>query len=282
MKRLHSFATLVVLASLGLITAGCSKEEATEPPAAETTAIEAETTEAVAEPAATPATETLEVVEESAAVAEPEDRAIVLAQANTDAAPRNWQYKEGEHYTRMVPTQGTVGGADKIEVAEIFMYSCPHCYDLEPFVNAWAETKDPNVRLVRIPAIFNQLALLHAQLYYTELYLAQSGKLADQIAFREMVFEEFHRRGNRLTSEDAIQRLFTRAGVSDDDFNRTWGSFEVNQALRVAQDLARRYGVDSVPMFVVNGKYRTDMGSVGSYPKLMEVIDELTAREGIR
>jgi len=282
MKRLHSFATLVVLASLGLITAGCSKEEATEPPAAETTAIEAETTEAVAEPAATPATETLEVVEESAAVAEPEDRAIVLAQANTDAAPRNWQYKEGEHYTRMVPTQGTVGGADKIEVAEIFMYSCPHCYDLEPFVNAWAETKDPNVRLVRIPAIFNQLALLHAQLYYTELYLTQSGKLADQIAFREMVFEEFHRRGNRLTSEDAIQRLFTRAGVSDDDFNRTWGSFEVNQALRVAQDLARRYGVDSVPMFVVNGKYRTDMGSVGSYPKLMEVIDELTAREGIR
>jgi len=282
MKRLHSFATLVVLASLGLITAGCSKEEATEPPAAETTAIEAETTEAVAEPAATPATETLEVVEESAAVAEPEDRAIVLAQADTDAAPRNWQYKEGEHYTRMVPTQGTVGGADKIEVAEIFMYSCPHCYDLEPFVNAWAETKDPNVRLVRIPAIFNQLALLHAQLYYTELYLAQSGKLADQIAFREMVFEEFHRRGNRLTSEDAIRRLFTRAGVSDDDFNRTWGSFEVNQALRVAQDLARRYGVDSVPMFVVNGKYRTDMGSVGSYPKLMEVIDELTAREGIR
>jgi len=203
----------------------------------------------VAEPAATSATETLEVVEESAAVAEPEDRAILLAQADTTAAPRNWQYKEGEHYTRMIPTQPTVGGADKIEVAEVFMYSCPHCYDLESFINEWAKDKDPNVRLVRIPAIFNQLALMHAQLYYTEFYLAQSGKLKDQVAFREMVFEEFHRRGNRLTSEDAIRRLFTRAGVSDEDFNRTWGSFEVNQALRVAQDLARRYGIDSVPGF---------------------------------
>jgi thiol:disulfide interchange protein DsbA len=282
MKRLNSFATLAVLASLGLITAGCSKEEATEPAAAETTAVEVETEEAVAEPAATPATETLEVVEESAAVAEPEDRAILLAQADTTAAPRNWQYKEGEHYTRMIPTQPTVGGADKIEVAEVFMYSCPHCYDLEPFVNEWAENKDPNVRLVRIPAIFNQLALLHAQLYYTEFYLAQSGKLKDQAAFREMVFEEFHRRGNRLSSEDAIRRLFTRAGVSDEDFNRTWGSFEVNQALRVAQDLTRRYGVASVPVIIVNGKYRTNMGSAGSYPKLIEVIDELTAREGIR
>jgi thiol:disulfide interchange protein DsbA len=162
------------------------------------------------------------------------------------------------------------------------MYSCPHCFDLEAFVNQWEETKDPGVRLVRIPAIFNQLAQLHAQLYYTELFLAQSGKLKDQAAFRNMVFEEFHRKGNRLTSETAIQRLFTRAGVSEDDFKRTWSSFEVNQAMRVAQDLARRYNVTSVPMIVVNGKYRTDAGQAGSYPKLIELIDELTVREGLR
>jgi thiol:disulfide interchange protein DsbA len=97
-----------------------------------------------------------------------------------------------------------------------------------------------------------------------------------------MVFEEFHRKGNRLTSETAIQRLFTRAGVSEDDFKRTWSSFEVNQAMRVAQDLARRYNVTSVPMIVVNGKYRTDAGQAGSYPKLIELIDELTVREGLR
>jgi thiol:disulfide interchange protein DsbA len=227
-------------------------------------------------------TESLEVVEESAAEAEPADQAIMLAQADDVAAARTWQFKEGQHYTRMVPTQRTVGGADKIEVAEVFMYSCPHCFDLEAFVNQWEETKDPGVRLVRIPAIFNQLAQLHAQLYYTELFLAQSGKLKDQAAFRNMVFEEFHRKGNRLTSETAIQRLFTRAGVSEDDFKRTWSSFEVNQAMRVAQDLARRYNVTSVPMIVVNGKYRTDAGQAGSYPKLIELIDELTVREGLR
>jgi thiol:disulfide interchange protein DsbA len=130
--------------------------------------------------------------------------------------------------------------------------------------------------------MFNQLAQLHAQLYYTEVFLAQSGKLADQTAFRNMVFEEFHRRGNRLTSETAIQRLFVRAGVSEDDFKRTWSSFEVNQAMRVGQDLARRYGITSVPMIIVNGKYRTDAGSAGSYPKLIEVIDELVEREGLR
>ena len=287
MKILSRVFALAALAALGLINTGCSKEEAAEPAAAATAAVEVETAEAATETAesSAPATETLEVVEESAAVAEPEDRAILLAQAdaNDTAAPaRIWKYKEGEHYTRLIPTQGTVGGADKIEVAEVFMYSCPHCYTLEPYINQWAENKDPNVRLVRIPAIFNQLALMHAQLYYTEFYLAQTGILKDQLAFREMVFEEFHRRGNRLTSEDAIRRLFTRAGVSEEDFNRTWGSFEVNQSLRVAQDLARRYGIASVPKVVVNGKYTTDVGAAGGYSELLELIDELTAREGIR
>jgi len=275
---------LVWIIALGFLATACSKEEATEAPAEATAVVEeqsAEAVEAVAESPA-PETESLEVVEESAAEAEPENQAIVLAQADEAAAPRNWQFKEGQHYTRMIPTQPTVGGADKIEVAEVFMYSCPHCYDLETYMHQWEESKDPNVRLVRIPAIFNQLAQVHAQLYFTEDFLAKSGKLQDRNAFRNMVFEEFHRRGNRLTSETAIMRLFTRAGVSEEDFKRTWSSFEVNQAMRVAQDLARRYGITSVPMIIVNGKYRTDAASAGSYPKLLEVIDELTVREGLR
>ncbi len=270
------------LGALMFVATGCGKEETA--PAEEAAVVEEQATETVTDvpESSVPDTESIQVVEESAAEAEPEDQAIVLAQADDVAAARNWQFREGTHYTRMVPTQPTVGGADKIEVAEVFMYSCPHCYDLEAPINRWAENKDPNVRFVRIPAIFNQLAKLHAQLYYTEVFLTRTGKLQDPIAFRNMVFEEYHRRGNRLTSQAAIQRLFARAGVSEDDFSRTWGSFEVDQALRVAADLTRRYGITSVPMIVVNGKYRTNAGSAGSYPKLMEVIDELTAREGLR
>ncbi len=273
---------IVTLAVFGLTISACSKDDPA--PVAASPVVEEQVTEITAETSAAPATETesVVVVEESAAEAEPEDQAIVLAQAVEAATTRTWKYREGSNFTRMIPTQPTVGGADKIEVAEIFMYSCPHCYDLEPHINQWAEGKDPSVRFVRIPAIFNQLAQLHAQLYYTEVFLAQTGKLTNPNAFRTMVFEEFHRKGNRLTSEAAIQRLFARAGVSEDDFKRTWGSFEVNQALRHAADLTRRYGVASVPMVVVNGKYRTDTSSAGSYPKLIELIDELTVREGLR
>ena len=183
---------------------------------------------------------------------------------------------------RLIPTQPTVGSADKIEVAEIFMYSCPHCFTLEPHLNEWAENLDPKIRFVKIPAIFNQLAQLHAQLHYTKTFLAKNGLLKDSDAFHSLIFEEYHNRGNRLTSKGAIERLFNRAGVSSDDFNRTWSSFEVNQALRVAQDLARRYNVRSVPMVVVNGKYQTDVSKSGGIPQLFEVIDELIERENNR
>jgi len=272
---------LIALLLLAFVITGCGKKEQVAEPVA--TAVEEQVEEA-AEAAATETTttETLEVVEESAAEAAPTETAILLARADEPQAARTWQYKEGTHYQRLVPTQPTVGGADKIEVAEVFMYSCPHCRDLESFINTWEQAKDPGVRLVRIPAAFNQVAQLHAQLYYTEEVLARNGVLKDHMGFRAIVFEEFHDRGNRLAAVSSIQQIFARAGVSPEDFERTWSSFEVNQKMRVAADLMRRYNIDSVPAIIVNGKYKTGAAQAGSYPKLMELIDELTAREGLR
>lgn len=224
----------------------------------------------------------LEVVEESAAEADPEEDVILLAQADTSSAPAEWKFRENQHFVRLVPTQPTVGGADKIEVAEFFWYGCPHCYTFEPYINGWAEKQSSNVRFVRVPAMWNRGLELHAQLYYTEEVLAANGVIKDPAAFREAVFVEYHRRNNRMSSKEAIQQFFARFDVSAEDFERTWGSFEVNQKMRVAADLARRYGIASVPMVVVNGKYRTSGTEAGSLDVLLEVIDELVARESVR
>ena len=100
--------------------------------------------------------------------------------------------------------------------------------------------------------------------------------------FRAAVFQEYHRRGNRLTSEGAIQKFFERFGVDAETFGKTWKSFEVDQKLRVAQDLARRYGITGVPAVVVNGKYRLGAAELGSYPALLEAVDELVEKESMR
>lgn len=85
-----------------------------------------------------------------------------------------------------------------------------------------------------------------------------------------------------MTSATAIQKIFADFGVTEDDFNKTFESFEVAQKLRLADDLARRYSIASTPSVVVNGKYRTNAGEAGSYPKLIKVINELITRESIR
>ncbi len=286
MKRIAIFAVLAIALVAGVVLFMQQSREAEQPQTVADEVTVVETPEIVA------ADETLadddaepELVEESAAEdveEEAADKPLILAQADVPAASQDWKYEEGTHFTRMVPTQPTVGGADKVEVAEIFWYGCNHCYDFETYVNRWLEKKPANVRFVRIPAVWNPLVKLHAQLYYTEEVLVKNGKIADPDQFRAAVFAEYHRRGNRMASESAIQAVFERHGVSEEDFKSTWGSFEVAQKLRVAQDLARRYSIASVPTIVVNGKYRTGAVEAGGYPALMELIDELVVRESVR
>jgi len=275
---------LIWISAVALVLAACSKEEPAapaveEPAAVDETLVEEDIGEATDEETAD---EVLEVVEESAAEPEPEEQAIILAQADVPAPPVEWKYKEGQHYARLVPTQSTLGGADKIEVAEFFYYGCPHCYTFEPAIKGWAEKKPANARFVQIPAMWNGYLVLHARLYYTMEVLARNGVLEDGAAFHTAVYQEIHSRNNRLASEDSIQRLFERFGVSADEFKRTWDSFEVAQKLRVAQDLARRYSIASTPTIVVNGKYRTGGKEAGGITQLFELIDELVLRESLR
>ncbi|HUD95968.1 MAG TPA: thiol:disulfide interchange protein DsbA/DsbL [Woeseiaceae bacterium] len=273
---------------LALALAGCGSGQDTE--STERRTIEeraaSETQSATQEePVAVAPDDELEVVEESAAVqsdTQSEEQPIMLAQAEQPQSSGDWKFSEGRHFQRLVPTQPTVGGADKIEVAEFFWYGCAHCLDFEPHINRWAGNIPANVRFVYIPAMWNPLVKLHGQLYYTEEVLAKNGKIENPEAFRAAVFNEYHRRGNRLTSESAIQSLFERFDVSAEDFQKTWKSFEVDQKMRVAEDLARRYSISGVPAIVVAGKYRTGAGEAGGYPALLELIDELVARESAR
>ena len=280
------FIAVLLILSLAACSSDDAKESAAEtaPSAAQEEATAVETTPAAAEEDSADEERPL-TVEESGGepdASEAEEKPIILAQATTPAASQDWKYSEGQQYHRLVPTQPTLGGADKIEVAEFFWYGCGHCYEFESYINPWSEKLPVNARFVRIPATWNPLVDLHAHLYYTEEALVNTGKIEDPAGFRAAIFTEYHRRGNRMTSQAAIQEVFARFGVSADDFNSVWASFEVAQKLRVAKDLARRYAITGVPAMVVNGKYRSGKSDTGTYPVLLDVVDELVSRETVR
>jgi protein dithiol oxidoreductase (disulfide-forming) len=69
-------------------------------------------------------------------------------------------------YKSINPPHADRRTADKIEVVEVFWYGCPHCYDFEPYLDAWLETKPDDVDFKRMPGIFRQDWLVHARAFY--------------------------------------------------------------------------------------------------------------------
>ena len=281
--ELKASSPLVLLLAL----AACGEpERAASPPTPEQqTAVDAGGEQAVARTMPdTPAADEQpqSVVEESAAEAEPGEQPLILARNDTQPRQQTFRYEEGKHYTRMVPTQTKIGGPDKIEVAEFFWYGCPHCYDLEPYIKRWKADKPANVRFIQVPVTWNNAAATHAKMFYTAEALGGLGVIEDPAAFHQAVFAEVHQRGNRLLSERAMQQLFARFGASQEDFDKAWNSFDVDRRMRLAEDLSQRYSIQSVPSIVVNGKFRTGAQEAGGNDRLVEVIDELIARESSR
>jgi len=201
---------------------------------------------------------------------------IELAQADLNAVEAAG-FIEGRHYRRLSPTQPSGSSSDQVEVAEFFMYSCIHCYNLEPYVQAWLENKPEHIDFVRVPTTWSAGVRMHAQAFYAAEALGK-GEEMHQPFFREM-----HVSGNFLETPDAMAGFFGRFDVNRDDFESVFDSFAVHTKVNRADELGRRYRVDSTPTIVINGKYTTGTGMAdptgGSPERLFELIEVLAAAE---
>ncbi len=180
---------------------------------------------------------------------------------------------EGKDYKLLSPAQPTSSPEGKVEVAEVFMFSCPHCFEFEPHWEAWEKHKADYINIVRLPASWNQLAKLHAQAYYTADVL---GKLD---AIDHDFFDAFHVKHDYLDTVDKLRDFFGKHGVDADTFDKTFNSFAVHTKMQRADDLIKRYQVMGTPSVVVDGKYLTEGSMAGSYKRWFEIIDKLAARE---
>jgi protein dithiol oxidoreductase (disulfide-forming) len=201
-------------------------------------------------------------------LAEPE-----LVATDPAGAPTTGRFEMGEHYLRLSPTQPTCSNPDQVEVCESFWYGCPHCFTFDPLLEQWREGKPDYVNFVRVPAVWNSLLQLHARAFYTAEALGKGAEMHTEL------FREIHERGNALDSEAKLQEFFARFAVDAAAFKSTFDSFAVQAKLQRADELSRRYRIESVPTIVVNGKYTTDAGQAGSYEDLLLLIDELAAAE---
>ena len=198
---------------------------------------------------------------------------VVLASLSPlacSAAENSQQYKLGEHYLRVRAVQPPANPA-KIEVMEVFAYSCPHCYSFEPALKKWVAKKPGDVEFVRTPHTLGQPA---NQARNRAFYAAQMLGVVD--AFHTALFEAIHRDRKGMTTPAELRELAVqRAGVKGEDFDGAVNGFAADAGFRRGEQLVQGLGITSVPTLVVEGKHFVSPNIAGGFEGMLKVADFL-------
>ena len=177
-----------------------------------------------------------------------------------------------ETYKLIVPPQPTQP-TDKVVVEEIFWYGCPHCYDFEPYLEHWLETKPENIEFIRVPGMLGKGWIPHAKAYYTAEILGVIDKI------HRPLFDAIHKEGEHIVNEVRLKKFFVDHGVDGEKFTETFNSEEVDRKIKEAFIKGKKYQIMGVPTIIVNGKYKTSASIAGSHENVIETINELAVRE---
>ncbi|MBF0471283.1 MAG: thiol:disulfide interchange protein DsbA/DsbL [Gammaproteobacteria bacterium] len=183
------------------------------------------------------------------------------------------RYEEGKDYHRIMPPL-PAGGEGKVEVVAMFWYGCPHCFRFDPDVKTWLGKVPDYVDFKQMPAIFNNPDWhLHATAFYTIDALG----MMDTI--HQPLFDAMHVQRKQFKTRESLQTFFEGFGVSAADFDKAFNSFAVKTRVNRAADISAKSGITGVPVMLVNGKYRIDGPTAGSYERLLQIVSYLVEQE---
>jgi thiol:disulfide interchange protein DsbA len=185
------------------------------------------------------------------------------------------RYVAGEHY---VQAENPVAQPNdgKIHVVEFFLYSCPHCYHLEPELNDWREDLGGDVVFSRVPVLFGAGGERYARLYYT----AEALGVLETV--HERIFDAIHQDGKRLLSESAMREFMESEGVDPERFSQLFESDEISAKVREAGETMRAYQVRATPSLGVAGQYYVSGRTAGSNDRMFDVADYLIRQQRAR
>ncbi|MFC5576969.1 thiol:disulfide interchange protein DsbA/DsbL [Lysobacter niabensis] len=229
-----------LLLSLLLPLVACTQQAEAPATTPEATTAATPAAEAPASPAATAATPVVEAAAEPAPAASPDVPVGPAPVAGVDYA----EIAGGQPFE---PTNG------RIEVAEVFSYTCPHCAQFEPLVLAWRARQPADVKFTPVAGFFGG----NPEPFAKAFYAAES--MGVRTKTHEAMFRAIHI-DRSLDAHDAtpqtIAAFYGKLGVDPAQFASTMSSFAVDAKVKRANQFITQTGVEGSPSVVVNGKYR--------------------------
>ncbi len=157
---------------------------------------------------------------------------------------------EGINYLRLNNPQPVETGKN-IEVIEFFSYGCPHCGELEPYLQTWLKTKPADVTFRRVPVMFQPRWESLARVYYT------LDALGDEPKFSPEVFAAIYSKGVPLWNEKDFLDWGASKGLDRKKLEDIYKSFAIVGKVNRAKQLAAAYNIQSTPTLIVDGKFIT-------------------------
>lgn len=191
---------------------------------------------------------------------------MAMCQAETE------KYQAGIHY-EVLPQPIRTADATKIEVNEVFSYTCGHCFNFEAVLHPWSKKLAADVDFQQTPAVWQPSLEPFARAYYSAVMLG----VLDQTHMT--IFEALHVKKQPLRSEADFAAIFDAAGVDGLRFSKAYNSFGMTSMVNQAKARVRGYRVQGTPEVIVNGKYRVSSRNAGGFDGMLNVADFLIEKE---
>jgi thiol:disulfide interchange protein DsbA len=188
-----------------------------------------------------------------------------------DSVQAQGQPVEGVHFKRLEAPQ-PVGAGGKLEVLEFFSYGCPHCAELESFIQAWLARLPADVAFRRVPVPF----LMNAENFQRTYYALEAMGAVD--TFQHKIFAAVHVDRLRLSKPEDIAAVIAKAGGDATKFLQVFNSFSVTSKLGQGQRMAQAYRIEGVPTLVVQGRWVTSPSQAKGGMQALAVVDFLLQR----
>ncbi|CAM3038265.1 DsbA family protein [Vibrio rarus] len=162
-------------------------------------------------------------------------------------------------------------------VVEVFSLTCGHCLQMEKFIPEIEEGIGQPIGKIHVT--FNESAQAAALFYYAAAMQSPSGK-PDQ-GMMTALFNVYHASGD-LSKEQTQQNL-----VSAFQARGMTSPYELSEAqqqqlfsqVHKAQQITGKAMINSVPTFVVNGKYMVITSAHNDLPSIISTINYLVKKD---
>ncbi|GAA5003202.1 thiol:disulfide interchange protein DsbA/DsbL [Pseudoluteimonas lycopersici] len=176
---------------------------------------------------------------------------LLLPASAFAAAPAPFVPTEGVDYVVIDGAQPYRPLQGKVEVVEVFAYSCSHCADFQPKLDAWRHRLPRDVRFTFVPS-----AAVGSEPLSRAYFAVES--LGAVEAVHAALFRAIHDDGTMPSNptDSELQQWLVGQGLPAAKLKAAWDSPAMVAALRHANDFQQAVGIEGTPTLVVDGKYR--------------------------